>query len=134
MYQDKMIINININKNKMLTDKINDLENKIKELDSAKNLKSTVSEHNKIQSEINKYIEIINQFEEKLKQPINESNEIISDDKYYKNLDEIKTLNELFDKTDLDEQIKIYLSVISKMKECDKYLCNQKMEIINLDK
>ena len=118
----------------MLTDKINELEQKIKDLDISTNLKSTITEHKKIQLEINKHIDIINQYEESLKQPNDEQINVITDDIYHQNLDEIKLLNELFDKLDLSEQIQLNQSIIPKIKECDKYLSNQKIEIINLDK
>ena len=118
----------------MLNTKINDLENKIKTLDDIKGFKSSITAHNKIQKELEQLkleVENLEKFvnTDTSDKPI----EQITDEQYVEYLNEIISLNEVFDKLEVNEQIQVYQNMTMKIKLCDSYLKSRKMEIVYVD-
>lgn len=120
----------------MLSEKINELEIKIKALDEISGFKRSITEHNKIQKELETCkIEI--EGLEKLITNISIDNNLIeqiTDEQYIQYITEIKSLTEIFDKLEIDEQIQIYQNMMIKIKLCDNYLKSRKQEIIYIEK
>lgn len=117
----------------MLYEKINELEVKIKALDEISGLKKSINEHNKIQKELEKCKTDIDELEKFIDNVALDNNNIveqITDEQYMQYFAEIKSLTEIFDKLEIDEQIQIYQNIMTKVKMCDNYLKSRKMEII----
>ena len=120
----------------MISNKINELENKIKGLDEISGFKKSINEHNKIQKELEKCKTDLEELE-KFIDNIDFGNDIIeqiTDEQYIQYLTEIKSLTEIFDKLEIDEQIQVYQNIMTKIKSCDNYLKSRKMEIFHIEK
>lgn len=127
----------------MLSNEINELENKIKALADISGFKKSITEHNKIQKELEKcktrveqlekFVDTISTNDESLIS-VNDQIEQITDEIYQQYLSEIKMLNEIFDRLEIDEQVQVYQNIMNKIKICDNYLKSQKMEIFYIDK
>lgn len=131
----------------MLSIKINDLETKIKELDSINGFKKSINQHNVIHKELEqcrnsivemeKFIDGLSEiYEKETDGQIVQNNPDgqISDEQYTEYLSEITALNDIFGGLDIDEAIQVYQNVMEKIKLCDNYLKSRKMEITYLDK
>lgn len=120
----------------MLSDKIIDLENKIKNLNEIQGFKKSIAEYNKIKKELDKYMDEIMELEKNIEISceIEEITDPISDEKYFEYISEIKSLSEIFENLEINEQIQIYQNIKNKIKQCDDYLKSQKMEVIYIDK
>lgn len=122
-----------------MLNKISELETKIKSLDNITGFKKSIQEYNKIYKELEIYRKEIGELEKSIDQINERINidenmiELITDEQYVQYLNEIKLLNEIFEKLEINEQLEIYQNVINKIKLCDKYLKSCKMEILNIN-
>lgn len=115
----------------MLSDKIKELENKIKKLNEINGFKKSITEHNKIQQELEKCKKEVEELERTIDNiTLNDICEQITDEQYLEYFDEIKSLTEVFDKLEINEQIEVYKNIMIKVKMCENYLKSRKLEII----
>lgn len=119
----------------MITNKIKDIENKIKALDDIQGFKKTIDTYNKIQKELDHLKSEIDDMENLINNNNNnEQIEQITDEQYTDYLIEIDSLIKDFDNLEINQQIELYHNMIHKIKICDNYLKSCKMEIIYHDK
>jgi len=120
----------------MITSKIADIEQKIKNLDEISGFKKSVMEYNKICKELVVCKSMLNQIEEKINTGSNMNNnieitnDIATEEDFTKEMEELDLLCNNFDDLDLDDQVDVYSILLNKIAKCDKYLENLKMEII----
>ena len=118
----------------MISNKINELENKIKGLDAISGFKKSIAEHNKISKDLLQYKLEIDNLEKTVQSISNDllaqnSSTIISDETYIKYMDELKSLTNIFESLDVSEQVSVYQQAIEKINLCDSYLKSKKIEI-----
>ena len=118
----------------MLSDKLNELEERIKELENINGFKKSIIEHNKIRDDLDKCKININELENFVNEiSVNINTNEITDDQFQEYFSEIKSLAEIFDKLEINEKILVYQNAITKIKICDNYLKSRKMEIIYIN-
>lgn len=130
----------------MLSKRINDIDQKIKELDFVSGFKKSIAEFNKINNELEICKNELSKIEEQVNcnsdtdvafSQRNENNKIdeqINDNNFNDFLLNLRMITEIFPELDIEEQIKLYQDALNKIKLCEKYLETRKIEIIYIDK
>ncbi len=122
----------------LLSEKIKVLNDDIKKMENLGGFKKIVTEHSRIQTEIDLCMKTVNELNSLMEslhddtEQNNKHNEI-TDDEYNEHINYLRGVSDVFDKLEnVEEQIQIYIEAMNKINIVTKYLENRKMEIVKV--
>lgn len=113
------------------------IEEKLKEINKCENLNDILKQNKLIEADIDKLenkIKTVQSEMEQINDNIqNDTNNIIDDEKYQKYMLDIeKYINDFENSANLEKQIDTYKKISNKIKLCEEYLNNKKIEIVKI--
>jgi len=118
----------------MLSEKIKTIQADISNLDNINGFKKIVTEHNRINSDIQSCTATL----DTLTQTLDKTNDLdtegeLTDDQYNEHIEYLKTICDIFDQMEnIEDQLPIYIEAMMKVKQVEKYLENRKIEIVKI--